>query len=90
MSVVACSHIGPLNTLAVNCCGVSQTVDFSDLTDGDKAVFKSHDVINPQPRVGRDRVASERAPLLTTPSKDDVEVKTLPPPESSRSMTGAC
>jgi hypothetical protein len=39
------------------------TVDFSDLTDGDAAVFKKHDLINPHPKVGLRKL---KEPLLGT------------------------
>ena len=39
-----------------------ETVDFSDLTDADRARFKAHDVINPHPRVGLAKVANASGP----------------------------
>lgn len=32
------------------------TIDFSDLTDSDVAVFRKHDIINPHPKIGLARV----------------------------------
>jgi hypothetical protein len=41
------------------------TVDFSDLTDADAAVFRKHDIINPHPKIGLAKVTSSNP--LTEP-----------------------
>ena len=56
----------------------AQTVDFSDLTDSDKAVFKRHDIINPHPLIGVAKTAAfgrrniPTAPIAAAPA--DVEM----------------
>ena len=56
----------------VGCCGGHQTLDFSDLTDADLAVFKKTDLINPKvrPSGGNNLAAvgtSKAVPLVQRP-----------------------
>lgn len=51
----------------------TQTIDFSDLTDADLAVFKKHDLVNPHPRVGRGKLNPAQPSLQAPLMEADVE-----------------